>query len=70
MSRAALLTGAQHFAPPPGVVAWAVFTSPDARPALKFDRADADDYASRMHGVVYPLCVCKRRDDASSHQPE
>jgi hypothetical protein len=33
------------------------------RPAVKWDKAEATDYAARYHGIVVPYVPAKRKDE-------
>jgi hypothetical protein len=61
-----MIPGSQPQHPPDGVLGYAVVTVPGVRPALFPDPHDAQRYAVRMHGVVWPLHAGKRRDERAA----
>jgi hypothetical protein len=49
--------------PPDGVIVYAVFIGEGIKPALKWDKTEAADYAARYHGEYYPLVVGRRKEE-------
>jgi hypothetical protein len=65
-----MIPGAHPQSPPEGVLGYAVITVPGVRPALFPDPHDAQRYAVRMHGTVWPLHAGKRREERAAAGPE